>query len=76
MIKIIVKKDILSNMASVKDGKGNELEGNFWDFHNGCYGHWYLPTFNNLEEYIAVIKKLHENNGEKVEVIRKNYKYN
>lgn len=75
MVKIIVKVDDSCEMAWVEDTKGNGLEGNFHDFHNGCYGHHELDEFNDMEEFIEVLKELHESNGETVKVIRKKYKY-
>lgn len=75
MIEIIVKTDNSTSMAHVYDNKGNSLEGNFWDFHNGCHGNYNLPEFNNLNEYIDVLKQLHHNDGNLVKIIRKSYKY-
>lgn len=74
-ITIIVKIDRESNMAWVTDNNGNTLEGNFWDFHNGCHGNWDLPEFKNLEEYIQVLKNLNINKGYNVIINRKAYEY-
>ena len=61
-------------MARVSDGVGNVMEGNFWDFHNGCHGLYEFDEFNTVTEFAYVLKNFHEANGEKVEIINTEYK--
>lgn len=75
MITITVKKDISCQMAIVNDGVGNGMEGNFWDFHNGCHGLYQFDEFNSIMGFAYVLKKYHEAKGEKVEIINLEYKY-
>ena len=74
MITIKVERDNSCGMARVSDGVGNGMEGNFWDFHNGCYGLYEVDEFNTVTEFAYVLKNFHEANGEKVEIINTEYK--
>lgn len=75
-ITITVKIDESCEMAQVSDGTPeNTMEGNFWDFHNGCHGMYHLPEFNDEEEFIEVLKNFHEKQGNEVEIIRTTYSY-
>jgi hypothetical protein len=76
MITIIVERDKTCKMARVSDGVGNGMEGNFWDFHNGCHGLYKFGEFNTVTEFAHVLKKFHEANGEKVKIINSDYKWN
>ena len=49
MITIKVERDKSCEMARVNDGVGNGMEGNFWDFHNGCHGLYEFDSFINPE---------------------------
>lgn len=52
------------------------LEGNNWDFHNGCYGHYDLPDFNSVEELKEIIIHYIEDiKGLKLEVKQGSYSY-
>lgn len=75
MITIKVERDKSCEMARVNDGVGNGMEGNFWDFHNGCHGLYEFDEFNTVTEFAYVLKKFHEERGEKVEIINSEYKY-
>ena len=75
MIKITIKIDSSCDMACVTDEKGQIMEGNFWDFHNGCHGHYHLDNFTSYISYANVLKKYHEANGEKVKIVKETYKY-
>ena len=75
MITINIEIDNSCQMARVNDGMGNRMEGNFWDFHNGCHGLYQFDEFNNLTEFAYVLKKFHEARGEMVEIIKSEYKY-
>jgi hypothetical protein len=75
MITIRVEIDKSCQMARVNDGAGNGMEGNFWDFHNGCHGLHQFDVFNTVTEFVDALKKFHEVKGEEVEVINSEYKY-
>lgn len=75
MIKIIIERDKSCEMARVNDGVGNGMEGNYWDFHNGCHGLIKFDKFNTVDEFSEVLKKFHESNGEKVEIVNTDYKF-
>lgn len=75
MITIKVERDKSCEIARVNDGVGNGMEGNFWDFHNGCHGLYHFDDFNTVTEFAYVLKKFHEAKGEKVEIINSEYKY-
>lgn len=75
MIKIKIQKDSECQMARVNDGVGNGMEGNYWDFHNGCHGLYQFDDFNTPEQFASVLKKFHKKNGENVQIIESEYKY-
>jgi len=75
MVTITVEIDDSCKMANVSDNLGNGMGGNFWDFHNGCHGLYEFEEFNSVNEFISVLKSFHEKNGEKVNIVRKKYKY-
>ena len=75
MVKITIKVDSSCDMACVSDGKNECMEGNFWDFHNGCHGYYHLDNFTSYKTYAEVLKKYHENRGETVEIIKETYRY-
>lgn len=75
MVTITLKEDNTCEMASVYDNLGNGMEGNFWDFHNGCHGLYQFKQFNSVSEFINILKEFHEANGEYVEIIKTTYKY-
>ena len=56
------------------DSGGNGMEGNFWDFHNGCHGLYKFDRFNSVKEFINVLKNFHEAKGETVEISYSDYK--
>jgi hypothetical protein len=75
MVTIKIERDKSCEMAKVTDGVGNGMEGNYWDFHNGCHGIYDFGEFSNVEEFAYVLKKYHEKKGEKVEIVRLKYKF-
>ena len=75
MVTITVEIDNTCDMASVFDSNGQGMEGNYWDFHNGCHGLYHLKQFNSVEEFITALKDFNEAKGEQVEIVRKTYKY-
>lgn len=75
MITIKVERDESCEMARVYDSIGNGMEGNFWDFHNGCHGLYEFGNFNTVDEFSHALKNFHELNGEEVKIINKKYKY-
>lgn len=74
MIKITVETDKSCEMAKMYDSVGNGMEGNFWDFHNGCRGLYKFDRFNSVKEFINVLKNFHEAKGETVEISYSDYK--
>jgi len=73
MITITVKTDPKYKMACVDDGLGNGMEGNYWDFHNGCHGLYHLKDFNGIWGLVDVLQKMHKGNREQVQVIKQTY---
>jgi hypothetical protein len=74
-ILITVEVDKLCNMARVYDSNGYGMEGNYWDFHNGCHGMYDIKNFNSISEFVRVLKTKHKLKNKVVEVIYKNYAY-
>ncbi len=75
MVTITVKIDDSCEMASVFDSNGEGMEGNFWDFHNGCHGMNHLNEFNDVEEFISALRVFNEDNGIEVNIVRETYDY-
>lgn len=75
MVTITVEIDDSCEMARVTDTEGDGLEGNFWDFHNGCHGHYHLKKFKGVNSFVQVLKNYYIENGMEVTIIEKPYKY-
>ncbi len=76
MITIKIERDNSCEMARVTDGVGNGMEGNIWDFHNGCHGLYEFEEFNSVSQFASVLEKFHRNKGEEVQIIKSEYKCN
>ncbi len=51
------------------------MEGNDWDFHNGCNGMYDMPEFNNIEELKNIIIQYIESLGKQVTYTTGTYSY-
>jgi hypothetical protein len=73
---IKVEIDHSCHMARVYDENGKGMERNFWDFHNGCRGLYNFDNFTSIYGFVYILRKFHEDiMGEKVELIKSEYKY-
>lgn len=71
-----VLKDKNCDMAKIIINGTVFLEGNYWDFHNGCYGHYDLPDFNSVKELqLIIVKYIRETKGLELEVKEGSYEY-
>ena len=72
-IKIYVDRSC--DMAKVVDPLGNGMEGNFWDFHNGCHGMYDLGEFNSYHELANVLRRKYISEGYNIKTETHKYKY-
>lgn len=73
--KLEIYKDNNCDMAKLLLNGKIILEGNFWDFHNGCYGMYDIPDFNSINELKNIIVNRIESQNLKVEIIIGEYEY-
>ena len=70
---ILVKTDPSCKMAEVYLDGELVMNGNYWDFHNGCWGIDKYGRFDNYHELVANIAR--SLSPELVEVKRESYKF-
>lgn len=74
-VTIVVKTDWDCEMRIVRDSFGEGMEGNFWDFHNGCHGINKFGRFSNSDELVEKMAKFYKKKGYIVEIQEEEYSY-
>lgn len=74
--KIYVGVEADCEMATVELNGKNIMIGNFWDFHNGCYGLWDIPDFKGYSSLVSLIELYCEKAGVEYKIeIDRSWKY-
>lgn len=74
-MKIIVKEDYSCDMACVYLEDECIMEGNLWDFHNGCHGLYKYGDFDSLSELVSRLEEYVVDLDKVPEVIYEEYDY-
>lgn len=64
---ITIRIDRSCEMAAVEVNGSCVMMGNYWDFHNGCFGMYDIPDFNGYRSLVRMIDKYIKSQGKKVE---------
>lgn len=72
---LVIFQDKGCDMAKVVLNEECIMEGNYWDFHNGCYGMNDLPNFRTFSGLKDIIEKYVKSLGKEIEISYQSYKY-